>query len=340
MLKSEVSGEEAEDEEEVNEEEEVEEEEVEKKEVKEEDEEEDEDEEEVVFNFDNICKKMDKTKLSKNTKVSYKGILKNYMYLLPAIEKEDVNTVIDSITIKAKCLETKKAHLNCIVKICELFNLESKSLYSDEIGNVFKSLKIQKMFSREDGYLEIEVATEMMNKLEEQIEILNDIKLKSLLVFIRDYGVLRPSELASIKIYTESIEIEKEKKNENYFCIPNKKLIINCHKTMADTGVRVIEVEDAFLSILTEIGYTNGRYWLVDRLFKDPLKKMNKIISDAMGIVTTIYTLRKMKSSLVLESQDIPLINRTSNVQGHCIDTMISNYSNYRSLKKKLISEK
>ena len=197
LLKDELSGEEAEDEEEDEEEE---------------DEEEKKEEEEVVFNFDNICKKIDETKLSQSTKSQSKRSLKKYMDLLPAIEGGDVSTVIDATAMRAKCLETKKTHLNCIVKVCELFNLKSKSLYSDEVKNTIENIKIHKLSAEGEGYLKIEVATEMMNKLEEQIEILTDRKLKSLLIFIRDYGVLRPCEFISIKIYTESVdEIEKKK---------------------------------------------------------------------------------------------------------------------------------
>ena len=99
-------------------------------------------------------------------------------------------------------------------------------------------------------------------------------------------------------------------------------MIIADHKTAKKTGKRIIDLSDEFIDLVKE--YPN-RYFIVNQRL-EPYKDssgLSKKMLKYLGFKN--YVFRKAKSSINLKSIDEKLCA----IQGHSIDTQISNYRDY-----------
>ena len=269
--------------------------------------------------IENITKKLNDTDLSPNTKKKYISCITNINTSFDI--KTSTQAILFYLKEKYDNNNTRKLYYSALMYVYKLYNLTEQY---DMVYNVFNEAK--KEVTAEKETKPIEDAENIMNDLKVKYEELktnitdkyDEYRIYSAVACLfLNHGVLRGAEL--INMYISPDELCE---TLNYIDLKNKQMIIADHKTAKKTGKRIIDLSDEFIDLVKE--YPN-RYFIVNQRL-EPYKDssgLSKKMLKYLGFKN--YVFRKAKSSINLKSIDEKLCA----IQGHSIDTQISNYRDY-----------
>ena len=172
---------------------------------------------------------------------------------------------------------------------------------------------------------------ELKQKIKDNTTILTEWKqeaqLYCILKLYLEYGVLRPSELISIKIsncYFHHTCIY------NYINIQTKKIVINNHKNDRK-GSKIFDIDDEFIKFL--------KFGLNDFLITTHEGDMYSSSSSFIKLFYknfnhTPYDLRRAISSNVIAEGNSEEIKNLEYIQGHSLNFILSSYNIYSKNKK------
>ena len=239
----------------------------------------------------------------------------------------------------------KTINLSTRKQVGKTIQLIYAKFYNDEMKAIAKSWTDntgpEGMIQTQNNkiYKDISIANETIEKIEldYQIrkEVFDEIKEEENFEFeynsnhqtlviesiIKYIGVLRPSELQSIRI----IDNDTQETFDNYINITNKEMVISKHKTSETKGPRIIKLKNDFIE-LCKCGLNK---WLLCDDEGEQVKDAYSYLKELLNINCSYYELRHMKTSVYIKTGDMSLIDTLSHNQGHDIQTQLTYYTTY-----------